>query len=121
MVLHDGEHDLVALADMGAAIGLRHEVDAFGGVAGEDDLGVGLRIDEAAHGLARLLVIGGGEVAQIMQAAMDVGVFVRIGALDGVEHGFRLLRRGAVVEIDERLAVHFRARIGKSARIASTS
>ena len=42
-----------------------------------------------------------------MQAAVDVGVFVRVGVLDGVEHGLRLLRRRAVVEIDERLAVDF--------------
>ena len=42
-----------------------------------------------------------------MQAAMDVGVFVRIGMLDGVEHRLRLLRRRAVVEIDQRLAVDF--------------
>ena len=105
MVLHDGEHDLVALADMRAAIGAGHEVDGLGGVAGEDDLGVGARVDEAAHRLARLLEIGGGEVAEIMQPAMDVGVFLSVGALDGVEHRFRLLRRGAVVEIDERLAV----------------
>ena len=38
-----------------------------------------------------------------------------------VEHRARLLRRGAVVEIDERLAVDLSDRIGKSARIASTS
>ena len=72
--------------------------------------------------LARLLEIGGGEVAQVVQPAMDVGVFFSVGALDGVEHRSRLLRRGAVVEIDERLAVDLlRDRIGKSARIASTS
>ena len=36
---------------------------------------------------------------------MDVGVFHLVGVIDGVEHRARLLRRGAVVEIDQRLAV----------------
>ena len=36
---------------------------------------------------------------------MHVGVLLVVGALDGVEHRARLLRRGAVVEIDQRLAV----------------
>ena len=42
-----------------------------------------------------------------MQAAMDVGVFLTVGVLDGIEHHLRLLGRGAIVEIDQRLAVDF--------------
>jgi len=105
MVLHDGENDLVAFPDMRAAIGARHKIDGFSSVPGEDDLGIRASVYEAAHGLPRLLEIRGGEVAQIVQPAMDVGVFLSIGALNGIEHRSRLLRRGAVVEIDERLAV----------------
>jgi hypothetical protein len=41
-----------------------------------------------------------------MQAAMDVGIFAGIGMADGVDHHLRLLCRGAIVEIDQRLAVH---------------
>ena len=47
VVLHDREHDLVALADMRAAVGARDQVDRLGGVAGEDDLVVGARVEEA--------------------------------------------------------------------------
>ena len=38
VMLHDGDHDLVAGLDVGLAPGRRHEVDRLGGVAGEDDL-----------------------------------------------------------------------------------
>ena len=55
MVLHDREHDLVALADHHAAEALRHEIDRLGGVAGEDDLVLGRRVEEAAHAFARIL------------------------------------------------------------------
>ena len=40
-----------------------------------------------------------------MQPAMHIGVVLAIGALDGLKHDARLLRRGAVIEIDEVLAV----------------
>ncbi len=36
-------------------------------------------VEEAAHGLARLLVCLGRRVGEVMQAAMDVGVFVLVG------------------------------------------
>src|SRR3972149_3979176 len=58
VVLHDGEQDLVPLLDMGDAIGRGDEVYRLGGVAGEDDLLVGARIDKAAHRAPRLLEIG---------------------------------------------------------------
>src|SRR5512134_2009698 len=51
--------------------------------------------------------MGGSEIAEIMQPAMHIGVFVGISAQGRVEYGTRLLRRGAVVEIDEPLAVDF--------------
>src|SRR5262245_21164813 len=57
--------------------------------------------------------MGGGEIAEIVQTAMNIGVFAAIGALDGVEHGARLLRRGAIVEIDELLAVHLAGENGE--------
>src|SRR5438270_13449853 len=44
--------------------------------------------------------------AQCMQAAMDVGVFVFVKISNGVEHLFRLLRAGRVIEIDQSMAVH---------------
>ena len=55
VVLEDRQHDLVALADHHAAKALGHEVDRLGGVAGEDDLLRGRRVDEPPHALARVL------------------------------------------------------------------
>src|SRR6185437_13708749 len=77
----------------------------LGGVAGEDYFFFLLRIQKSAHGLSRALVSFGRFVGEIMQAAMHVGVLLRIGLLQPVEHLARLLRRGRVVEIDQRLAI----------------
>src|SRR5471032_2842340 len=40
-----------------------------------------------------------------MQAAMHIGVLLGIGLVQAVQHLGRLLRRGRVVEIDQRLAI----------------
>ena len=58
-----------------------------------------------AHLLARALVGFGRGIGEIVQAAMHVGVFCGVGLLQPIEHRLRLLRRGGVVEIDQRLAI----------------
>ena len=55
------------------------EIDRLGGVAGEDDLFRPLRVEERAHLLARALVAFGRGVREVVQAAMHVGVFRRVG------------------------------------------
>ena len=76
VVLHDRQHDLVALADIGHAIAIGDRVDRRGRVRGEDDVVGARRIEEAAHRFARLLIGVGRGIGQEMQAAMDVGVFL---------------------------------------------
>ncbi len=105
VMLHDREHDLVARLDALAPEGVGDEVDRLGGIAGEDDLLRPLGVEERPHLLARALIGLGRGIGEEMQAAMHVGVFRGVGLLDAVEHRPRLLRRGGVVEIDERLAV----------------
>ena len=89
-----------------AAERLRDEVDALGRAAGEDDLARRGGVEERPHLLAGGLVGLGRKLAQHVDAAMDVGVAADVVVHQRVEHGLRLLRRGGVVEIDQRLAVH---------------
>jgi hypothetical protein len=106
VVLHDREDDLVPLPDQARpAHGGGHEVVGLGRVAGEDDLVCGGRVEELARGLARALEPFGRGVGHVVQAAMDVGVAGLHAGDHRVDHRPRLLRRGGVVEIDQRLAV----------------
>ena len=73
--------------------------------AGEDDLVGRFRVEEGAHFLARVLVGVGRGIGEIMQAAMHIGVFMLVDMGHALDHLPRLLRRGGIVEIDERLAV----------------
>ena len=105
MVLHDREHDLVAGLDALAPERIGDEIDRLRRIAGEDDLFLAPGIEKGRDFLARALVSFGRLVGQIMQAAMHVGVLRRVGLVEPIEHGARLLRRSGVVEIDERLAI----------------
>jgi hypothetical protein len=113
MVLHDREHDLIAGLDAFAAEGIGDEVDGFGGVAGEDDFFLAGGVEEGAHLLARILVRLGRGIGEVMQSAMHIGVFGGVGVRDAFQHRAWLLRRGGVVEIDERLAVDLHGEDGK--------
>ena len=106
MVLHDREHDLVAGLDALAPERIGDEIDRLGRVARENNLFLAPGIEESGHFLARALVGLGRLVGEVMQTAMHIGVLGGVGLLDAVEHGARLLRRGGIVEIDERLAVN---------------
>ena len=106
MVLHDREHDLVAGLDALAAEGVGDEIDGFGGIAGEDDLFLASGVEKRADLVARALIGLGRRVGEVMQAAMDVGIFGSIGVIEAVENGSGFLRGGGVVEIDQRLAVN---------------
>ena len=122
MVLQDGEHDLIALVDHQAAKALGHEIDGLGGVAGEDQLILGRRIEKAAHAFAGILEALGCRVGKEMQAAMDIGIFLGVALHDGIKHGLGLLRRGGIVEIDQRLAIDLARQDREvAADLASTS
>ena len=89
-----------------AAQTVRDEIDRFRAALGEDDLIRRGGVEEAPDRLTRLLVKRCRFRREEMRAAMDIGVSRGIGVVYRVEHDARLLRRGAVVEIDERLAIH---------------
>ena len=61
--------------------------------------------DEAPHRLARALVGVGRARRQLVRGAVDVGVLVLVEVRQAVDDRLRLLRRGRVVEPDQRPAV----------------
>lgn len=85
VVLHDGEYNLIAILKE-IAVGGSHEVDGLGGATGEDDLLDGGGVDHAAHALAGDLLQVGGLLRQGMDAPVDVGLVLKIHAVDGIDH-----------------------------------
>ena len=92
--------------DVAPAEALRHQVDALGRVAGEDDFAAGRGVQETLHLRAGGVVRRGRLLAEYVHTAVDVGVAVRVVAGEGVQHRARFLGRGGAVEIDQRPAAH---------------
>ena len=105
MMLHDRQDDLVVLAYMVEPEGRGDEIDRLRRGTREHDLVCRRRIEETPHAFARAFESFRRGIGEIMQPAMHVGIFVFVGVAHTIEHLTRLLRRGCIVEIDERLAV----------------
>src|SRR5882672_12870144 len=83
-----------------ASIAVHHQIDAFGRAAHKDTLLRLARVDETPHLLARTFVSGRRLLAQIVNAAMNVGMLVFEIDAAAIDYHLRDLRRGGVVEID---------------------
>jgi hypothetical protein len=102
-MLHLGEHDPVAGADVGASPGPGNEVDRLGRVADEDDLAPVPRSEVVGNGRPGALVGVGRLSGEGVRPAVDVGVMAALVAVDRLDRGEDALGAGAGVEVDERL------------------
>ncbi len=106
MMLHDGEDNLVARLNPG---GERRgdKVDAFRRPLGVYDIFCRRRVEECSDFLTRGLIGLGGLVRQGVNATMHIGICRARLVCDLVDHRIRFLRTGSIVQIHQRLAIHF--------------
>ena len=97
-MLGDGDQDLVALFEVGKAPGPGDQVDAFGGVAGENDFLRAVGVQEGADLFPRPLVAGGGLLGQVVKAPQGVGVIALVVFLLRLNHTFGPLAGGRAVQ-----------------------
>ena len=100
VVLHLGEQDDVALGKVVRAPCGGNEVDGLGGATSENDVLARGGIEETSHAVACVLIGGGGTVAELVDAAVDVGIVVLIIFRNCLQYGAWFLSRGGIVEID---------------------
>ena len=100
VVLHLRDEDLVpGLQQMAVSGG--HQIDGFGGAAGEDDLPGGRGMEKSAHFFPGSFHGIGGLLGKGVDAAVDVGVLVAVIAVHGADHLFGFLGGSSVVQIGE--------------------
>ncbi len=104
-MLDGGEQNFIAGFQKFSSPTVGDEIDRFGRAAREDDALRRGGSDKLRHFFARAFILRRRFLAQGMDAAMDIGVCFLIKARFRVDHGKRLLRRGRIVEINERLAM----------------
>ena len=105
VVLDRRDKHLVTRPEPGPAEALCDEVHTLRRAPYVHDLARLGRVEEALPGDPCSLVEPGRALAQVVHAAVDVGVVLGVEAGDGVDHLPRLLRRGGVVEVHEGPAV----------------
>ena len=104
VVLHLRQNDGVALDEVGPTPSMSNEVDAFCCAAGDDDLVcVEALLEFASAGFVAFGRLSG----QGVDGSVDVGVGLGVVIVHGVEDHLWLLGGRSVVEVDERVAVHF--------------
>ena len=115
VMLHFGEQDFVASFDVLGSPRMRDEVNSFGRATGKNDFSRTAGIDEPSRAIARGFEGGSGAIAQLMDAAMNIGVIFLVVATESIKNDSRFLGRGGVIKIDQRLAVDFLIEDGKVA------
>ena len=113
VVLHLAEHDPVPRPDAVPSPGGGHQVDGLGGPAHEHHLPGVLRAQEAGGAGPGPLVGLGGPVAQLVDAAVDVGVVAAVVAVQRLQHLAGTLAGGRAVEVGQRAAVYLLGQDGE--------
>src|SRR5262245_4225003 len=111
MVLELRQQDAVARLQKGS-VGICHEVDGRGAATGEDNLHR-LHTQEPCDLFTRGLVALGRTLCQAVHTAQHIGAGSRLVGAHRLQHRQRRLRRSAIVEVVERLAVNDLRKNGK--------
>lgn len=107
MVLERRDDNLIALANELIAPCVGNKVYGLGRIASEDNLGRIGRSKERGDSLAGILIERGADVAEMVYAAVYIGIYSTIDVVVCVDYALWLLRRSGIVEIYELAAVDF--------------
>ena len=107
VMLHHRQENLIARLHAGHGPAVGDHVDALGGAGIQNDLILIGNAEKPRNRAAHGFVFFGRQIAEVMQPAMHIGIFVAIGGCDGINYHLRLLRRGPIIKVNQRLAIHF--------------
>ena len=104
VMLEDADHDFIPRPEVFHPPGVRHQVDRLARVAREDNLAIGLGVDEVGHLDPGFFVRVRGFTGEVMDPSVDVRVVHHVVVAVRVDHLARLLGRRRAVEVYEALA-----------------
>ena len=105
-MLHLREQDLVSGTEIGCAPGVSHQVDSLGRPTSKNDFVGALGVNKTRGACSRALESGRGAVAQLVDAAVDVGIVAFVIVAQRVQDLDRLLGRCCIVQVDQRVPMH---------------
>ena len=107
VMLHHRQDDLIPRLHARHGPAISDCIDPHRRPSVHDDFVFVFHTEEFRDDAPRALVFLGREVRQEMQTAVNIGVLFAIGPADRVDHDLWLLRTRPVIEIDQRLSIHF--------------
>ncbi len=106
MMLHVGDENLIASGELSFHETMRNKIDSLSRATHEDNFVLIRRADKlGSFGASRLVGVCR-LLAEIVNAAMDVGIFQAVVVVDGLNHGNGLLRCGPVIQESQRFTPH---------------
>ena len=100
------QDNLITDVDVVEAVTIGDEVEGLSGILREDDLSILVRVDEFSNLCPRALVDVRCLDTKLIGTPVRVGIAAAVVAADSSDDRIGLLRGGAVVEVNYRLAVH---------------
>ena len=100
-MLHDGDQHFIACPKMAQSIGIGHQVEALGSVAGKDDLPGGAGMEKGSDPLPGILIDFGGLHAEGIETPQGVGVVVTVKVPLSVQNALGALGGGGTVQIGD--------------------
>src|SRR5690348_11913733 len=104
-MFHGGDENFISCTHALPPEAAGHQIDGFRGAANKDYFLVVAGVQETLNRHAGIFVGPGGPLAELVDAAMNVGTVMAVEALFGFNHRQWFLAGGGIVEIDERLAM----------------
>jgi len=118
VVFQSGDKDFIARFQEFAPPALRDEVYGLGRPVSKNNLVVMFGINKTAHRFAHRFIGVGSALAEVVDAAMNVGIIVFHEAGHRFDHRARFLRARSRVEIGERVIVHALRQSGEILAVA---
>ena len=106
VVLHTGDDHLVVATEIASGERGGHQIDAFGGPTGEDNLMTMTGMDELLHLTAHLFVLLGSKGGQMVGTAMDIAVEMAVVAVESLDNTQGFLGGGGIVEVHQLATMH---------------
>ena len=104
VVGNSGDHFVSGVQQRGKAAG--DQVDGLGGAPGEEDAVPFIRIHIRGYVRSGFFVGGGGFLAEVVDAPMDVAIDSIVELHQGIQDLLRLLGGSRIVQIGQRIAVN---------------
>ena len=106
VVFHNRQDDFIARLHAGGRPTVGYKIDRLRCARGKNNMLIRRRIQKPRNGGSGGFILVCCKVRKVVQATVNIGIFMTIGGSYRVYHHLRLLRGCAIIKVNQRFAVH---------------